>query len=234
MCGFSLYLYIIKIKMRCPSLIYTACNNNDLDSLSCLITRTNVNTRYKQGTVLEIACSVGSQCEIPCWLLDEMYAKEGYALYYAVNARNTAVITYLLSRGIDPNSVDICGHTVVTHVNNIETLEMFLRAGAKPCARLCREFEKLVPSSDIIKLLLDYGAHIGHVDHEFPIPKWIYDYEQLCEEKRQEQYDSAVAFLCVCKRMGIPKDLSRDIVKRMILTRKVHVQQRLRKRTKNE
>lgn len=210
--------------MECPVLIYQACTTNNLFALKQLVTRANVDTRYAQGTVLEIACRNAASLEIPRWLLEEMHARECYSLFCAVWTDNVPLVEYLLKRGIDANSTDCCGYAVLESANKAAIVEMLLRAGAKPNARLnfgntrlYNELSRFAPNGDIIQLLLDYGAHIEEVHPPYHIPKWVYDYKQHCDEQRKKQRATALGFLCVCRKVGIPKDLARDVAKRMIL-----------------
>jgi NAD(P)H-flavin reductase len=66
---------------------------------------------------------------------------------------------------------------------------------------------------DTIKLLILYGARIKdiklHVKNT-KIPAWMYEYESEYHQKTR------IAFLYVCRENQIPKDLARDVVKRMI------------------
>lgn len=77
----------------------------------------------------------------------------------------------------------------------------------------------LYPYVEKVRLLIKHGARLADVKIDGYIPKWIYSYEHKVKEYRQKERDAGIAFLFVCRKNKVPKDLARDVLKRMILSK---------------
>lgn len=93
------------------------------------------------------------------------------ALFYAITAKNTDIIKFLLSRGADINFVDQYGtNPLILSLNDVslEIPKLLIENGADIN---CRNFRKMTPlchaaylgNIDLVKLLLNYGAKIDYV-----------------------------------------------------------------------
>lgn len=208
-----------------------ACRDGDLDALKNLITRDNVNTpiidwsyRSERLTPLEL-CSFNGRLECVKWLVEIMNADLGTSLMEAVLDSNHDCIEYLLASGADINRKDKSGMTAIyraddfylkkllelgADVNVIDNNGFTILASMFSIYYTCGYDEIYI---DMIKLLILYGARIKDIKLHVKntrIPAWMYEYESECRQKTR------IAFLYVCRENRIPKDLARDVAKRMI------------------
>lgn len=224
--------------------VIQACRSGDLDALKVLITHDNVNTPIvdwsyitEHLTPLEL-CSFNGRFHCVKWLVETMKADFGTSLNEALLDGHQGCIEYLLASGADINKKDIFGKTAIYRADcyyskklldlgadvNVITNDGYTILAKK--INLLYMYGNDNSYIDLIKLLILYGARIKDVKLDATsstIPVWICEYENEC---RQKERAIGIAFLCVCHKKRVPKDLARDVAKRMIF--------RQNKRSKNE
>jgi hypothetical protein len=239
-------------------------NGGDLEGLKLLITVDNVNTQlYNDYTAVEVCCQYDNlECQydnLECvkWLVEDMNADLRSSLYYCMFSRNKACADYILNAGADVNQRHKLGRTAI-YVANIDYTRILLEANANvhviddegytPLGHAFHNYNihHYSKESARIYLLMQYGGKIKDVklsyvpasdrlERRLTLPDWMIAYQQALDDKhRKRQAEIGRAFLCVSRKKKVPKDLARDVVKRMILPNEDYFYESVTKKSRAE
>lgn len=216
--------------------VFDHCINGNLEEMKRLITADNVNTQidtYMSKTPIEVCCWY-DRLDCVKWLVENMNADLRSSLYFCMFSHQKLCLNYILNAGADVNKRQAGGRTAI-YVANIDYTRILLEANANVHVVDDQGYTPLVyafhnyniyhrsEESARIYLLMQYGAKIKDIKLNYNgravhLPDWIIAYQQtLDDNNRKRQAEIGRAFLCVSRKKKVPKDLARDVVKRMIL-----------------
>jgi hypothetical protein len=211
--------------------VFDSCLYDDcLDVLKGLITRDNVNTLIPgvyvyQTSALELACHYGHLDAIK-WLVEEMKADLGESLIEASVSSNIECVKYMLECRMDVNykSQRHNGRTAIFFPYKCDVVQLLIESGADIHIKdingidvfqsTCIIHKKHCDgaSEKIARLLIQYGACLRSDGFQ-----WMLDEQDKVKKQRQHVSQAGFALMFVFKKKRVPKDLSRHVVKHMVL-----------------